>query len=278
MTASDTDCSGGISGDRQTEEDCPNDVEVNIMQTKPGCMAGVEDGGVRQGSSVVGPHVKHISWLSEVPRQTAALTRKNTILARRSVTSTLVRTCSSVFFMLMIYLVNQGLKARYETLPYFQDLKDSSGLRKPIPGIPACERKAGRTSCVTFAFTPAPWDEYVPERDYDTVRKFAEVVRARGVSSCSSPLGPCDSAACQAAQVTPAHGCARCCEMWRVHRVVRSIMKHNGSGVGVLGSADTHPPTPIPADKVRGFVSQQSLDGYLLREPEYIQVHPLSVL
>ena len=61
-----------------------------------------------------------IWWLREVPRQVAALTRKNLILARRNRTTTLVRTCSSLFFMLLIFLVNEGLKARYSTLAYFQ--------------------------------------------------------------------------------------------------------------------------------------------------------------
>ena len=55
-----------------------------------------------------------------MPRQVAALTRKNLILARRNRTTTLVRTCSSLFFMLLIFLVNEGLKARYSTLAYFQ--------------------------------------------------------------------------------------------------------------------------------------------------------------
>ena len=49
------------------------------------------------------------------------------------------------------------------------------------PGIPECVPKRGYASCLTFVYTPAPWDEYEPSQDYATVDEFASAVQAKGV-------------------------------------------------------------------------------------------------
>lgn len=205
-------------------------------------------------------------WIAEVPRQVKALTKKNLILARRNTTSTAVRTCSSLLFMLMIFLVNEGLKGRYSTLAYFQDLKDASAERAEVPGIPECKTKRGYDSCITFAYAPAPWDEYTPAVDYEMMGSFAAAVKPQMLGACQTSSGEeCDGLSCNSAGTTPFHPCAKCCEMYRVHRVVRNIMKNNGTAAGRTGAS------PIPADKVLGFTSATSLDAYLLNNPEFIQ-------
>ena len=205
-------------------------------------------------------------WVAEVPRQVAALMKKNLILARRNRTSTAVRTCSSLLFMLMIFLVNEGLKGRYSTLAYFQDLKDASAERAAVPGIPECQKKRGYDSCITFAYTPAPWDQYIPSDDYDSIDAFGEAVKGKGLSTCETAAnGRCNDLSCQLAGLTPFHPCAKCCELYRVHRVVRTIMKNNGTAAGRSGAS------PISSDKVLGFISDRALDKYLLDNPEFIQ-------
>jgi hypothetical protein len=226
--------------------------------------------------------VSHISqseqappiWISEVPRQVLALTKKNMILARRNLTSTLVRTCSSAFFMLLIYLVNEGLKARYSNEAYFQNLKDASSLRKQVPGIPGCVPKSGYQTCVTFAYTPAPWNEYQPDKDYEQVQDFAQAVKDKGRTECDETgLGLCSAGACdaagiqQVAGIQPAHKCARCCEMHRVHKIVRTIMTHNGTAkAGDTRTCSEGGPCPIEPSKVLGFETEAAMDTYLLDE------------
>ena len=65
-----------------------------------------------------------------------------------------------------------------------------------------------------------------------------------------------------------AHPCARCCELFRVHGVVRMMMKSNGTTAA--GDTET-PASPIPPDKVLGFVSEISQDKYLMQNPEFVQ-------
>jgi hypothetical protein len=225
--------------------------------------SGEGDGGSNKRG---GTSTSKIWWIAEVPRQVKALTKKNLILARRNTTSTAVRTCSSLIFMLMIFLVNEGLKGRYSTLAYFQDLKDGSTERTEVPGIPECKTKRGYDSCITFAYVPAPWDEYTPAADYEMMGSFAAAVKLQMLGACQTTSGEqCDGLSCISAGTTPFHPCAKCCEMYRVHRVVRNIMKNNGTSAGKTG------PSPIPADKVLGFTSDTALDAYLLRNPEFIQ-------
>ncbi len=39
-------------------------------------------------------------------------------------------------------------------------------------GIPACSPKSGKSECMTFTFAPAPWNEYIPDKDYPEVADF----------------------------------------------------------------------------------------------------------
>lgn len=225
--------------------------------------SGRGSGGGRVGSSA-----GSVWWVVEVPRQVAALMQKNLILARRNRMSTFVRTCSSLFFMLLIFLVNEGLKGRYSQLAYFQDLKDATTIRKEINGIPECVPKIGYTTCITFGYSPAPWNEYVPEADYEKEEDFAKAVKDKGLATCETALGLCSAIACQVAEFQPSHECAKCCEMFRVHKVVRTMMQHNGTAKAVKTSKDAW---PIPARKVLGFISEPAIDAFLLENPEYVQ-------
>jgi hypothetical protein len=215
-------------------------------------------------------------WILEVPRQVAALTRKNLILARRNFTTTFLRTSVSLFFMLMIFLVNEGLKARYSTLAYFQDLRDSSSLRQPIHGIPECVTKRGYDSCITFAYAPAPWDEFSPAIDYAGIEKLAEAVQEKGAATCGKGAAGagalCSSSDCSMKEMEATHACAKCCELLRVHRVVRSIMAHNGSSADSSSeAADATTVYTIPASRVLGFTNQSQLDAFLTKKPEFVQ-------
>ena len=208
-------------------------------------------------------------WVSEVPRQAWALSRKNALLARRNCASTMMRCFSSLFFLLMIFLVDHGLQARYAMTPYFQDLPDTNSLRREIPGIPKCRRTKGYPSCITFAYVPAPKDEYVPAKTYPSVDAFARAMASTvdaGDTLCRHKgMGFCDADACRQATFDAAHQCSRCCELHRVDRVVGTIMAKNGSRVGSGSSF------PIAAENVLGFKSETALDAFLLRSPGLIQ-------
>ena len=167
-------------------------------------------------------------WIAEVPRQLVALLTKNLILARRNRTSTFVRTFASLFFMLLIFLVNEGLKGRYSTLAYFQDLKDATRLRTTIAGIPQCVPSRGYSSCVTFAYSPAPRDEYVPDTDYESVEKFAEGMKAANIDTCHSSLGACTRVACDIAGMCKC-GRVRAGRRTRACEPVRMCMRASAS-------------------------------------------------
>ena len=170
-----------------------------------------------------------------MPRQIYALLIKNYILCYRNRTATFLRIFSSLFFILLIFLVNEGLKARYATESVFKDFKTPP--RKVIEGIPACVRKAGSPFCITFAYAPAPngSDGFRPGEDFSDLTNFAEKV-----------------------------GCANqfCSEMYRVHKIVRTIMSKN--------SIDGKP-QKIPAESVLGFANETALDEYLYKYPERVQ-------
>ena len=208
-------------------------------------------------------------WVSEVPRQAWALLRKNALLARRNWASTSMRCFSSLFFLLMIFLVDHGLQARYAMTPYFQDLPDTISLRREIPGIPKCRQTKSHPSCITFAYVPAPKDEYVPATTYPSVdafaRAMASTVDAGGALCRYKGMGVCDEDACRQATFDAAHQCFQCCELHRVDRVVGTIMAKNGSRVGSGSSF------PIAAENVLGFKSETALDAFLLRSPGLIQ-------
>ncbi len=46
-------------------------------------------------------------------------------------------------------------------------------------GIPACKVSPTRAPCKTFAYTPAPFDEYAPEADYATFDDFKNALVGR---------------------------------------------------------------------------------------------------
>ncbi len=171
-----------------------------------------------------------------MPRQVYALLIKNYILCYRNRTATFLRIFSSLFFILLIFLVNEGLKARYATESFFKDYPNPP--RKVIEGIPACVRKAGSSFCVTFAYAPAPnsSDGFQPKEDFPDLPSFNANV-----------------------------GCAtgtQCSEMYRVHKIVRSIMSKNS----INGK-----PQQIPAETVLGFPNETALDEYLYKYPERVQ-------
>ena len=174
------------------------------------------------------------SFFSDVPRQIYALLIKNYILCYRNRTATFLRVFSSLFFILLIFLVNEGLKARYATESFFKDYPNPP--RKVIEGIPACVRKAGSAFCITFAYAPAPnsSDGFQPKEDFTDLDSFNAKV-----------------------------GCAKqCSEMYRVHKIVRNIMSKNS----INGKAQQ-----IPAETVLGFANETALDEYLYKYPERVQ-------
>jgi hypothetical protein len=185
----------------------------------------------------LGPEEHSANFFTDVPRQIFALMRKNFILAYRNRTATFLRIFSSFFFILLIFLVNEGLKARFAIDPYYKDYPQPP--REPIEGIPACTPKAGAKVCNTFVYTPAPDDSgkgFVPDTSYATLAQFA------ANTTCPSP--------------------ARCAEMFRVHRVVLNILS---------GNTFKGQPAPIPARSVLGFRNQTALDDFLFANPNRAQ-------
>ena len=174
--------------------------------------------------------IEKAHYMQCVLRQIVALTRKNLILAYRNRTATFLRIFSSCFFILLIYLVNEGLMSRYSADPYFKDY--SSPPSKLIDGIPICTPKYGLRSCLTFVYCPAPdtGGGYVPNKDFADISTFAA---ASNNVSCSAD---------------------NCAEMFRVHRLVRSIMATN-----TLGGL----PAPIQSSSVLGFMNATAIDTYL---------------
>jgi hypothetical protein len=189
-----------------------------------------------------GDHDSHTSpesgnFFKDVPRQVFALTRKNFILAYRNRTATFLRIFASFFFILLIYLVNVGLKARFSADPFFKDYP--SPPRTVVPGIPACVLQSGVSACSTFVYAPAPdtsGNGFRPSSDYATPSDFATA------TGCPPPA---------------------CSEMFRVHRVVRKIMANNA----VTGSPAPVAALPIPAASVLGFANATAMDVYLFNNP-----------
>jgi hypothetical protein len=184
-----------------------------------------------------GPDDNDVNFFADVPRQIFALTRKNFILAYRNRTATFLRIFSSFFFILLIFLVNEGLKARFAIDPFYKDYPEPP--RQPIEGIPACTPKVGSSICYTFAYTPAPdlgGAGYQPDVDYSSLDKFM------ANTTCGIP--------------------AECAEMYRVHKVTRAIM---------VGNSMNGKAMPIPAGSVAGFRNQTALDNYLFAFPNRVQ-------
>ena len=170
-------------------------------------------------------------------RQTLALLKKNYLLAYRNRTSTFLRTLSSGFFILVIFLVNEGLKARFAVETFYRDLPvPNSAAIKPIP---ACVPKFGKPDCLTLVYAPAPSNAFVP-KDYQDLQEFSTATKCPVLNRS-------------------------CAELFRVHTIVRGIMKNNGAAT-LNGSSH-----PIPTEKVLGFQTPLSMDTFLGDNPEYVQ-------
>jgi len=221
----------------------------------------------RGGSGPVG----HGSYWGAIPRQVVALLKKNFILAGRNKTATFLRVFASFFFVLIIFLVNEGIKSRYATESFFKDFTNPPAT--PIYGIPACKVRGGKDSCMTFSYAPAPYDDFIPDTDYATFDLFKAAIAAEDKSKVCTKMMTFDMATssmvesditCVAADCDVEGGsCAACCAVWRSHRVVRGIMTLNGTSAGGI--------VPIPTERVRGFLNGSTMDAYLLDNPETVQ-------
>jgi len=219
----------------------------------------------RGGVGVVG----HQSYWAAIPRQIVALLKKNFILAGRNRTATFLRVFASFFFVLIIFLVNEGVKSRYATDSFFKDTTEPEA--KPIPGIPACKVKSGKPTCYTFSYAPAPYDEFVPDTDYATFDDYKAGILKDDKSICTKGAG-FDAATSSVTEVditcvaadcdTEGGACATCCAGWRTHKVVRGIMALNGTKDGTFA---------IPNDRVIGFLNGSQMDAYLLENSETVQ-------
>jgi hypothetical protein len=174
--------------------------------------------------------IEKTSFIHCVVRQIGALMHKNLTLAHRNRTATFLRIFSSCFFILLIYLVNEGLMSRYSADPYFKEYPSPPSRR--IDGIPVCTPKFGLKTCLTFVYCPAPdtGGGYSPQNDFIDLANFTA---ASNNVSCSV---------------------LNCPEMFRVHRLVRAIMKTN--------TRDGNP-APIPTSSVLGFMNATAIDTYL---------------
>jgi len=208
---------------RELDRSVTEKMEVDFVANQTSIAPSVDSADVK--SSLEKPN-----YMQSVVRQIIGLTRKNLILAYRNRTATFLRIFASCFFILLIFLVNQGLMSRYSADPYFKDYP--SPPRKVIDGIPLCVPKYGQTTCLTIVYCPAPdiGGGWVPDKDFANISTFME---ATNNVSCSAN---------------------QCPEMFRVHRIVRAIMATNTVG----GRA-----APIPASSVLGFMNATAIDTYL---------------
>jgi hypothetical protein len=179
------------------------------------------------------------SYLGDVYRQTIALLMKNYTLAISNRTTTFLRIFSSAFFILLIFLVNEGLKARFAVETFFKDLPNPD--TKAIDPIPACTPKYGKSDCITLVYSPAPYDSFVPSQDYLSLAAFNASVQ------------------CTVTDLA-------CAEMFRVHKIVRGIMKNNGRSAFSNESVNE-----IPSSKVFGFRSPLTMDSFLSQRPDTVQ-------
>jgi hypothetical protein len=198
----------------------------------------IDESAVNTPSQPVSHHNRSRGYWDDVYRQTLALLKKNYLLAYRNRTSTFLRTLSSAFFILVIFLVNEGLKARFAVETFYKDLPVPQSFA--IKPIPACVPKFGKQDCLTFVYSPAPSNAFVPIRDFQDLQEFTSVTRCQSVNRS-------------------------CAELFRVHTIVRGIMTNNGA-VSLNGSSH-----PIPAEKVFGFQTPHSMDTFLGDNPEYAQ-------
>jgi len=87
----------------------------------------------------------------EYVRHFGAVTRKNYLIAVRGRTSTLLRLSASIFFMLLVFVVDEAVQAQRSQQSRYQVLRTPP--REPVGPIKLCEPVANR-KCYTFAYTP----------------------------------------------------------------------------------------------------------------------------
>eukprot|EP00960_Hanusia_phi_P066607 766433-Hanusia_phi.AAC.1 len=160
---------------------------------------------VNMEKSAESPEIMEVnqSYAMTIFRQTSALLLKNFILAKRNYTSTFLRIFASFFFVLLIFLCNEGLMARFGSESYVKDIPNPS--RQRVSRIPSCVPKLSK-GCVTFGYSPAPKDSFIPEMDYSTLQDFIKGVSWRYLKQSTE--------------------CSKACELFRVHKVVRALIKN----------------------------------------------------
>ena len=117
-----------------------------------------------------------------------------------------------------------------------------------VHGLPSCG-----DACLVFGYAPAPLDEYHPDMDLAALAKFV----LQFPDACPST---CTDADCAAAQ--PGPSCSKCCELHRTHKVVRGIIRNNGTGASGEGAR-----FPIPSTKVLGFKNDTGLTEFMWNNP-----------
>lgn len=201
-------------------------------------------------------------YCADVFVQTLILLRKNVTISLRNKTATLLRILTPLFFQLLVFIVNGGLQNRYRSDPFFRNVPHPA--RAPIGPMPTCRSSPSAEGCRTFAYSPAPGNEFIPSADASDVAgmtRFAtEVCRGCGDAFCKAQKTPG-----QLTSVLPASSpsssagqarCGVCCEFLRVHMVVRGIIRNN----------------PLRASEVIGFKTESDMDDWMLRNPNRVQV------
>ncbi|KAJ1494898.1 hypothetical protein T484DRAFT_1763960 [Baffinella frigidus] len=189
----------------------------------------------------------------------------------RNRVSTFLRLFASLFFILLIFLVNEGIKSRTASLSSFKDLPTPP--RNVISGIPECSVARGLSMCYTFGYIPAPYDQYVPETTYSHLSDWIREVDLSAKAAAGwcvktdTPATRCADADC--ADGTSSPSCTECCAMWRTHTVVRAIMTNNGT---------KDEKVPIPPTKVFGWPNEANADKDVANADKYILGNPQASL
>ena len=192
-------------------------------------------------------------YLREVGVQISALLHVKLLLALRNRALTAMRLLTPLIFTVLIFVVNIGLESRYSSDPIYLDLKSPAD--SEIGPIPDCHS----AECVVFAYIPAMIDNFIPSEDFNTVSDFAaSFSNSTSCSYASSDVSMCLNSTCNGGEAAM---CASLCEAWRVHRVVRGMMRNNQDAPG----------PPIPAVRTLGFCNLTGLDRYVLAHPDAVQ-------
>jgi hypothetical protein len=198
-------------------------------------------------------HPSKRRYFKEVSVQIIALLYVKLLLAIRNTSVTIMRLLTPLIFTILIYVVNIGLKARFASDPIYQDL--TTPFDSDIGPIPDCESPG----CIVLAYSPSIADGYVPATDFSSLSDFNTFLQSTSVCHVLKVGSLCFNTTCDGVSLEPT--CAALCEAWRIHRVVRGMMRNNG---GVNG-------TPIQPQKTLGFCNSTGLDHYLLGNPGAVQ-------